>query len=92
MFKLNDIRLSRDAWQQAEQGIVVDFLQEVKPGDLAFFDNDEGKITHVGIMLNENEIIHASSKVRVDTIDNQGIFNAELGRYTHKLRIIKRVS
>ncbi|MNR29975.1 hypothetical protein D3C85_1473970 [compost metagenome] len=57
---------------------------------MAFFDNDEGRITHVGIMLNANEIIHASGKVRIDPIDDQGIYNAELGKYTHRLRIIKR--
>lgn len=90
VFKLNGIKLKRDAWQQAEQGQTVDFLPEVKAGDLAFFDNENGRITHVGIMLNANEIIHASGKVRVDPLDNQGIYNAELGKYTHKLRIIKR--
>ncbi|TDQ08515.1 C40 family peptidase [Pedobacter metabolipauper] len=92
VFKLNGIKLNRDAWQQAEQGVLVDFLPEVRPGDVAFFDNDEGRITHVGIMLSPSEIIHASGKVRIDQIDNQGIYNAELGRYTHKLRIIKRFS
>ena len=90
VFKLNGIDLKRDAWQQAEQGTVVDFLQEVQPGDVAFFDNPEGKITHVGIMLNTAEIIHASAKVKIDPIDSQGIFSQELGKYTHKLRIIKR--
>jgi cell wall-associated NlpC family hydrolase len=90
VFKLNGIKLNRDAAQQAEQGTTVDFLPEVKTGDLAFFDNDQGRITHVGIMLNANEIIHASGKVRIDPMDNQGIYNAELGRYTHKLRIVKR--
>lgn len=89
VFKLNGIDLKRDAWQQAEQGTVVDFLQEVQPGDVAFFDNPEGKITHVGIMLNTAEIIHASAKVKIDPIDSQGIFSQELGKYTHKLRIIK---
>jgi len=92
VFKLNGFQLKRDAYQQAEQGSTVDFLPEVQPGDVAFFDNAEGRITHVGIMLNNQEIIHASGKVRIDKIDNQGIYNAELGRYTHKLRIIKRYS
>lgn len=90
VFKLNGIKLNRDAYQQAEQGVVVDFLQEVLPGDLAFFDNAGGRITHVGIMISPSEIIHASGKVRIDQMDNQGIYNSELGRYTHKLRIIKR--
>jgi cell wall-associated NlpC family hydrolase len=92
VFKLNGISLNRDAWQQAEQGATVDFLQEVRPGDVAFFDNAEGRITHVGIMLSQTEIIHASGRVHIDPIDNQGIYNTELGRYTHKLRIIKRYS
>lgn len=90
VFKLNGIKLDRDAWQQAELGTIVNFLPEVQPGDVAFFDNDEGRITHVGIILNGNQIIHASGKVRVDRLDDQGIYNAEMGRYTHKLRIIKR--
>ena len=90
VFKLNGIRLNRDTWQQAEQGETVDFLTEVQPGDVAFFDNDAGRIIHVGIMLNNTDIIHASGKVRIDKIDDQGIYNAELGKYTHKLRIIKR--
>ena len=85
------LKLKRDAYQQAEQGELVGFLQEAQAGDLAFFDNDEGRITHVGIMLDNERIIHASGRVRIDGIDNQGIFNRELNRYTHKLRIIKRV-
>jgi hypothetical protein len=90
VFKLAGIKLKRDASQQAEQGETVNFLPEAQTGDLAFFDNADGKIIHVGMMLNANEIIHASGKVRIDPIDDQGIYNPELGRYSHKLRIIKR--
>ncbi|WP_134089334.1 C40 family peptidase [Olivibacter sp. XZL3] len=90
-YKHFGIRLKRDAWQQAEQGTTVDFLQESKLGDLAFFDNEEGRITHVGILLNESEIIHASGRVKIDQIDNTGIFSKELNKYTHKLRIVKRI-
>ncbi|SER27567.1 C40 family peptidase [Pedobacter rhizosphaerae] len=90
VFKMLGIQLNRDASQQAEQGNLVGFLSESKLGDVAFFDNEEGRITHVGIMLSPNEIIHSSAKVKIDPIDDQGIFSKELGRYTHKLRIIKR--
>lgn len=90
VFKQFGIRLKRDAWEQALHGEVVAFLQEARTGDLAFFDNDEGRITHVGIMLGNSQIIHASGKVRIDPIDDQGIFNKELNRYTHNLRVIKR--
>lgn len=92
VFKQFGIRLKRDAWQQAGQGEVVDFLQSAKAGDLAFFDNDEGKISHIGIMVDNSQVMHASGKVRTDIIDNQGIYNEEMKRYTHKLRIIKRFS
>src|SRR5690606_20833935 len=84
------LNIKRDAWQQAEQGQLVDFLEEAKTGDLAFFDNEEGRITHVGIMIGNSQIIHASGRVKIDNIDNQGIFSSDLKRYTHKLRIIKR--
>jgi len=90
VFRLHGIALLRDAWQQSEQGTAVDFLPEVKTGDVAFFDNAEGRIIHVGIMLSDSEIIHASGKVRIDRMDQEGIYNDELGRYTHKLRIIRR--
>lgn len=90
VYKLSGIPILRDAAQQAEQGETVNFLPEVKAGDLAFFDNAEGRIIHVGIMLDTNRIIHASGRVRIDPIDDQGIYNGELGRYSHRLRIIKR--
>lgn len=90
VFKQFGIKLPRDAYQQAEMGEVVGFLLEAQTGDLAFFDNEEGRITHVGIMLGPEEIIHASGKVRIDKIDNQGIINSDTGQRTHKLRIIKR--
>ena len=90
VYKFLNIFLLRDADLQVTQGEAVDFLQEGQCGDLAFFDDEEGKIVHVGILLNSHEIIHASGKVRVDKIDNQGIVNAETGERTHQLRIIKR--
>ncbi|TDS13015.1 C40 family peptidase [Sphingobacterium paludis] len=85
------ITLRRDAYQQAEQGRTVDFVAEIKPGDLAFFDNEEGRITHVGLMLDADRIFHASAYVRTDNMDSEGIFNPSEGRYTHKLRIVKRI-
>lgn len=91
VFRQFGVKIKRDAWQQAEQGELLGFLQEARTGDLAFFDNEEGRITHVGVMLDNQHIIHASGKVRIDAIDNQGIYNVELKRYTHKLRIIKRM-
>jgi cell wall-associated NlpC family hydrolase len=91
VFRQHGINLKRDASQQVEQGTVVDFLQSAKAGDLAFFDNDEGRIVHVGIMLNNEQIIHASGRVKIDTIDDQGIYSQEFRKHTHKLRIIKRI-
>ena len=97
VFKLNGIKLKRDAWQQAEQGKTIGFVEEAKTGDLAFFDNDEGKIVHVGIILNFQigsssnlQIIHASGKVRIDKLDHHGINNEELKKYSHRLRVVKR--
>ncbi|MBC7915914.1 MAG: C40 family peptidase [Pyrinomonadaceae bacterium] len=91
VFRMLGKNLKRDAWQQAEQGEVVNFLQEAKAGDLAFFDNEEGKVVHVGIMLDDQHIIHASGRVKIDLLDGQGIYSLEFKKHTHKLRIIKRV-
>jgi cell wall-associated NlpC family hydrolase len=90
VFKFLNVFLYRDAHQQATQGEVAGFLEEARCGDLAFFDNDEGKIIHTGILLNSSSIIHASGKVRIDGIDHTGIINVETQQHTHKLRIIKR--
>lgn len=89
--KVAGLSMPRDAWQQAELGSTVDFLDEGLPGDLVFFDNAEGKINHVGLLIDSKNVIHASGFVRIDMIDHQGIFNNHLKRYTHKLRIIKRI-
>jgi hypothetical protein len=91
VYKLNGYKLLRDASQQSTQGEVLSFIEESEPGDLAFFDNEEGKIIHVGIMLENNYIIHASGKVRIDRLDHLGIYNAELNRHTHRLRVIKKI-
>ena len=91
VYKILGIPLLRDAYQQATEGETVSLIQEVSPGDLAFFDNEAGKITHVGIMLSDHQIIHAAGKVRIDPIDHLGIVNADTGVRTHKLRIIKRM-
>lgn len=90
VYRLLGIHLLRDAWQQAEMGEMVGFLQEAQPGDLAFFDDPDGRITHVGILLNDHEIIHASGKVRIDDIDHEGIMSRDQKKRTHRLRVIKR--
>lgn len=84
-------KLPRDAYQQVEVGEDIGFLAEAKPGDLAYFDNDEGRIVHVGILLGPDSIIHAAGRVRIDQIDAQGIINSETQDRTHRLRIIKRL-
>ena len=89
VYKIHGITLPREAHQQAEKGNVLDFLEESQPGDLAFFENEEGKISHVGIMLEDQQIIHAYGKVRIDVLDSSGIFNQELNTHTHKLRFVK---
>ena len=91
VFKFIGVPLLRDAYQQAGQGSVINFIEEAQPGDLAFFANDEGKIIHVGIILKDSRIIHASGKVRIDKIDHFGIYHAEQKKYSHNLKIIKRI-
>lgn len=84
------LMLPRDAAQQAEVGELVSWLFESKPGDLVFFDNQEGRIVHVGILLSTDRVLHAAGMVRIDKIDQQGIFRTDEGRYSHALRLIRR--
>ena len=91
VYKLNGYRLKRDASQQVEQGEALSFIEASEPGDLAFFDNTEGDIIHVGIIMKDNYILHSHGKVRIDRLDHTGIFNIQTRLHTHKLRVIKRI-
>ncbi len=91
VYRMAGIDIPRDASQQVLGGQDLSFVEEALPGDLAFFGDDAGGITHVGILWEHNRIIHASGRVRVDRVDHQGIFNEELKRYTHNLKAIKRI-
>ncbi len=91
VYMLNGYSLHRNSAQQATQGEALSFIEESEPGDLAFFDNAEGVITHVGLMMEDNYIIHVHGKVRIDRIDHSGIFNTDLKRHTHQLRVIKKI-
>jgi len=90
-FKSVNISLPRDASQQVNCGTQIDFSTEWQVGDVAFFDNEEEKITHVGIITGKDKILHASGFVRIDNLDSTGIYNKQFEKYTHKLRTVKRV-
>lgn len=91
VFKLSGVRLERDTGQQVLQGEPVHLLADALPGDLCFFDDEEGKIVHTGIIIPGEKILHASGKVRADLIDHHGIYDRTAERYTHTLRTIRRV-
>ena len=90
-YKLNGIKLKRTALEQSKQGDALSFIEEAKAGDLAFFDNKDGVIDHVGILLENNYIIHSYGSVRIDRIDHTGIFNISTNTYSHTLRVIKSI-
>ncbi|MCD8165578.1 MAG: C40 family peptidase [Bacteroides sp.] len=92
VYRIHGIQIPRNACVQAEIGELVPFIQEAMPGDLAFFDHGDGKISHVGIVLENGYILHASGEVRIDKLDAQGIYKEEIRTYTHDLRFIKRIS
>jgi len=92
VFKVLGIPLLRDAYQQAEEGITVAELKSAKDGDVAFFNNEAGRIVHVGIVLEPGRIIHASGKVRIDELTEEGIFNLESGKKTHTFHSLKRIA
>ena len=91
IYRINGYKIPRDASQQSEFGETLSFIEESEPGDLAFFDDKEGKIIHVGMLLENNYILHAHGNVRIDRIDQTGIFNQEKQKHSHKLRIIKKI-
>ncbi|MDY0199845.1 MAG: C40 family peptidase [Bacteroidales bacterium] len=91
VYKIMGYKIPRDASQQVLYGNTIDFINLTAPGDLAFFDDIEGNIVHVGIILQGNKIVHSSGYVKIDLLDQQGIYSASEKRYTHTLRVIKRL-
>ncbi|MCX6327102.1 MAG: C40 family peptidase [Bacteroidia bacterium] len=91
VYKIHGMAIPRDSWQQADAGKNIDFIDEAEPGDLVFFDNERGRISHVGMMISRGLVMHASGRVRIDSIDHQGIFKPEIGGYSYHLRMIKRI-
>lgn len=91
IYKMIGYSIPRDVSTQVHCGTALSFVEETRPGDLAFFDNDEGQIVHVGIIWEKHKIIHASGKVRIDNVDQFGIFNVDTKRYSHQMRVMKRI-
>ena len=89
--KMAGVKILRDAWQQAEQGNEVS-INEAKRGDLAFFNNENGKVVHVGILLEPDLIVHAAGKVRIDRFCSEGIVRIDTSERTHTLYSIRRYS
>lgn len=90
VFKICGYRLKRDSSEQALQGREVRF-EDRQPGDLAFFVDKNQKISHVGIILENDNIIHVSGVVRIDTLTEQGIFNLEQNIHTHQFLSLRRI-
>lgn len=89
IYRFYGINLPRNASDQATGGMKVE-LTELQANDLAFFHNNKGKITHVGIADGLGGIIHASGYVRYDDLTMEGIINRETKELTHRLNCIKR--
>lgn len=83
--------LLRNASEQDTQGQPIGELSEAKAGDLVFFDHQDGKISHVGIVIDPERVIHCSGRVKVEKLDETGIYSAEQNQYTHHLVCIKRL-
>ena len=91
IYRINGYNIPRDAAQQVKVGETLSFIEESEAGDLAFFDDEEGKIIHVGLLLQNNNILHAHGEVRIDRIDQTGIYNVNYKKHSHKLRLIKKL-
>jgi len=89
-YKALGIWLPRDASQQSTCGNEV-CICDSRRDDLAFFQNDEGRIVHVGICMGDGLIIHSSGYVRIDQLDTRGIYNRKADAYSHRLHSVRRV-
>ena len=90
VFRFKGIQLNRDASQQVHQGEVISY-DRLKTNDVVFFENAKGKVTHVGIYLGNNQIIHAHGQVRIDTLTLDGILNTDTKEISHDFHGIRRM-
>ncbi len=90
VFSLHGYKLPRDSKDQALEGESVS-LEASQPGDLVFCQNASGDVIHVGIVMDKRRIIHASGRVKIEKLDDQGIYSEEYQRYTHQLHSIRRI-
>jgi gamma-D-glutamyl-L-lysine dipeptidyl-peptidase len=91
VFKIAGYTLPHAVSNQLTEGKTVKSLHEAMPGDLAFFSRKEGDVSHVGIVLSDEKIIHAFGRVRVDHLMEEGIMRADSRIYTHYLKEIRRI-
>lgn len=92
VYAIHGFELPRDARQQVEVGSAVDTLADAKQGDLLFFSSTvSSDISHVGLFLDSNRVIHASINVHVDSLDDVGIINKTTGSHSHLLKAIRRL-
>jgi gamma-D-glutamyl-L-lysine dipeptidyl-peptidase len=91
IYKISGTRLPRDAWQQSSMGRNINLAEKIARGDLLFFSGDEGQIVHVGLAIPPHQVIHCSGMVRIDTLDEKGIFNGDIKQYTHRLHSVRRI-
>ena len=90
-YQIAGYEMPRTSELQVNRGDSIDFVEQAMPGDIAFFENTQGKISHSGILLPDSKIIHVHERVRIDAIDHYGVFNYQEGKYTHRLRLVKRI-
>ncbi|WP_020527492.1 C40 family peptidase [Flexithrix dorotheae] len=98
VYFLNGYILPRDASQQVFSGKLIDTsngFDDLKPGDLLFFGRkatpeSKERIIHVGMWIGNNEFIHSSGRVRINSFDkNADNFNEyELNRFIRAKRIL----
>jgi gamma-D-glutamyl-L-lysine dipeptidyl-peptidase len=91
LFQLIDVQLPRDAYQQAETGTAIPFGEQ-QAGDLAFFtQQDSTRISHVGLCVSSQQLLHASHWVRIDNLTAKGIVRDDNEILTHNLHSIRRM-
>lgn len=91
VFKICGYSLPRQADQQRLEGKKVKSLGEAMPGDVVLLKKTGTTALTAGILLDEQKIIYADGKVRIDQLLEDGILRAETKVYTHSPVEIRRI-
>jgi gamma-D-glutamyl-L-lysine dipeptidyl-peptidase len=90
-YKIAGYPISRVVEDLVSHGKVVKDIRDAKRGDVVLVaSRKQGKIS-AGLLMEDNKLLHADGRVRIDQLMEDGVLDLETKIYTHELKTIVRI-